>query len=42
MLGIEPMTVSKWVNDRVTPSRITSVALTYLALDLAGKLKLRK
>ena len=42
LMHIEPRTVNRWVKGHITPSRITSVALTYLALDLAGKLKLRK
>jgi DNA-binding transcriptional regulator YiaG len=39
LLGVRVATVSDWVRGTVVPSRLASVALTYLDKDLAGQLK---
>ena len=41
ILGVRIATVSDWARGVVTPSRLASVALTYLDKDLAGQLKIR-
>lgn len=40
ILGVRVATVSDWARGVVTPSRLASVALTYLDKDLAGELKI--
>lgn len=42
MLGLRVMTINNWVTGKVQPSRIASIALTYIAHDLAGELILRR
>ena len=42
MLSLRVMTINSWMTDKVVPSRIASIALNYIAHDLAGELQLRK
>jgi DNA-binding transcriptional regulator YiaG len=42
MLGLRPSTVNDWATGKSAPSRLASIALTYVALDLAGELFVRK
>lgn len=41
LLGIRIATVSDWARGAATPSRLASVALTYLDLDLGGRIKVK-
>lgn len=41
VLGIRIATVSDWVRGAATPSRLASVVLTYLDLDLGGKMRIK-
>lgn len=38
MLDLRVMTINNWITGKVQPSRIASIALTYIAHDLAGEL----
>lgn len=42
LLGVRFATISDWVRGAVAPSRLASIALTYIAHDLEGELILRK
>jgi len=42
LLGLRVMTINNWITGKVEPSRIASIALTYIALDLAGELVVKK
>ncbi len=42
MLNLRVMTVNDWITEKAVPSRIASIALTYIALDLAGRMVIRK
>lgn len=41
ILGVRVATVSDWVRGVVIPSRLASVALTYLDLDLGGRMRIK-
>ena len=42
MLGLRVMSINNWITGKVEPSRIASIALTYIALDLAGELMVKR
>ncbi|HVZ38337.1 MAG TPA: helix-turn-helix domain-containing protein [Candidatus Kapabacteria bacterium] len=42
ILGVRLATVSDWVRGAARPSRLASVALTYLSKDLGGEVGARK
>lgn len=42
MLGVRLATVSDWERGVAEPSGASGVALSYLALDLAGELRIQK
>jgi DNA-binding transcriptional regulator YiaG len=42
LLDLRVMTINNWITGKVQPSRIASIALTYIAHDLTGELTLKK